>query len=278
MAKKQNVIHKTKQVCYNLYMEKIAEQNKTKNDLYIFAERANALIESKYIIAAKKISSLLKGVVSIPSLMDNVAHCLKSFSYPAEFARNRMLVSDGTQVKTKMTLPVDKVRLFTFVFCLLAEIDSGSRDLTKFLNEYFESESLNDSFKKFCADIIVPFKKAGENILKEADPDCVDEVSIQKGTEFFDAEEIYMSPAVNDAVLTTLEKIRMRLDNDFQGDGQDRAECVEMTDAFINAVLSKNPKLINIIWIGFKNTFILVKGFEKEIEGIKNVLSEANLV
>ena len=68
------------------------------------------------------------------------------------------------------------------------------------------------------------------------------------------------------------------LDNDFQGDGQDRAECVEMTDALINAVLSKNPKLISIMWIGFKNTFILVKGFEKEIENLKTLFSEANLI
>ena len=168
--------------------------------------------------------------------------------------------------------------MFTFVFCLLAEIDSGSRDLTKFLNEYFESDSLNESYQKFCAEIIVPFKKAGENILKDADPDYVDLSSVQSGSEFFVAEGVYVSPAVNDSAITTLEKIRVRLDNDFQGDGQDRAECVEMTDALINAVLSKNPKLISIMWIGFKNTFILVKGFEKEIENLKTLFSEANLI
>ncbi|MBR2029899.1 MAG: hypothetical protein IJ999_03235 [Clostridia bacterium] len=259
-------------------MKNVTEQNKIQNDIYNFLQRANAMIESKYILAAKKISSLLKGIVAIPLLMDNVAHCLRSFSYATEFARNRMLVSDGDQVKTKMTLPVDKVRLFTFVFCLLAEIDSGSRDLTKFLNEYFESGSLNDSYDRFCAEIIVPFKKAGEKILKDADPDYVDLSSVQKGSEFFVAEEIYMSPATSDSAITLLEKVRIRLDNDFQGDGQDRVECVEMTDALINAILSKNPKLISIIWIGFKNTFMLVKGFEKEIENLNTVLSEANLI
>ena len=259
-------------------MEKIIEQNKIENDIYTFAQRANAMIESKYILAAKKISSLLKGIVAIPLLMDNVAHCLKSFSYATEFARNRMLVSDGNQVKTKMTLPVDKVRLFTFVFCLLAEIDSGSRDLTKFLNEYFDGESLNDSYQKFCAEIIVPFKKAGENILKDADPDYTDLTAVHKGAEFFVADEIYVAPSVSDNAVTVLEKILIRLDNDFQGDGHDRAECVEMTDALINAILSKNQKLISIIWIGFKNTFILVKGFEKEIESLNTVLSEANLI
>ena len=259
-------------------MENMIDQNKTQNDLFLFTERANAMIESKYILAAKKISSLLKGVVSISILMDNVSHCLKSFSYATEFARNRKFVADGSQIKTKLTLPVDKVKLFTFVFCLLAEVDSGSRDFTKFLNEYFNSSSLNDSYDAFCAEIIVPFKKAGENIIKEADPDCEDLLAVQKGLEFFDAEPIYMTPAVNDAVLTILSKIMVRLDNDFQGDGQDRAECVAITDAFFSAFLTKNPKLISITWIGFKNTFMLVKGFDKEIEALKVILVQANLV
>ena len=70
----------------------------------------------------------------------------------------------------------------------------------------------------------------------------------------------------------------IRLDNDFEGDGHDRAECVAMTDSFFSAFLSKNPKLISITWIGFKNTFMLVKGFDKEIESLKSILSQENLI
>ena len=163
----KNAVHKTCLLWYNQNMKNNVEQSKTQNDLILFAERANAMIESKYILAAKKISSLLKGIVSISYLMDTVSHCLKNFSYANEFARNRKLVPDGSQVKSKLTLPNDKTRLFTFVFCLLAEIDSGERDLTKFLNEYFDAPSLNDSYQSFCADVIIPFKKAGESIIKE---------------------------------------------------------------------------------------------------------------
>ena len=81
-----------------------------------------------------------------------------------------------------------------------------------------------------------------------------------------------------DAVLSVLSKIMVRLDNDFQGDSGDRAECVAVADAFFSAFLTKNPKLISITWIGFKNTFMLVKGFDKEIEGLKSILVQANLV
>ena len=65
---------------------------------------------------------------------------------------------------------------------------------------------------------------------------------------------------------------------EFLGDGEQRAECVEMADAFINAVQSKNPKLIKITWIGLKNTAYSVHGFERNIANIKNVLMEANLI
>jgi len=259
-------------------MKEVSRQNSIQNDIFLFRERVNALIESKYIIAEQKISSLLKGIVSISFLTDTVAQCLKNFSYATEFARNRMYISDGNQAKLKMTLPADKTRLFTFVFCLLAEIDAGERDLTKFLNEYFDAESPNDGYKMFCEQIIIPFKKAGENILKEADPGYGDDGSEQKGFSFFDAETVYVPSGVNDMVLNLLGKTKIRLDNDFGGSGEQHAECAVLLDALLNAFMSKNPKLIGIIWIGFKNTFGLVGGFEKEMEEIKNILTDANLV
>lgn len=257
-------------------MDEVVEKRVSENDLAMFTQRVNDLLECKYILASKRIASLLKGVVSISVFTESVAACLKNFSYATEFARNRLLVSDGDGVKAKMTLPVDRLRLFTFVFCLLAEIDSGERDFTKFLSEYFGDET-NESYRKFCAEIIVPFKKAGEFLLREANPDGVDAETAQKGMAYFGAETIYVSSAVYDSVITLLNKVKAKADNDFQGGGDQRAECVEMTDAFINAFLSKNPKLIRIVWIGFKNTLLKVRGFEREVAAIKNILIEANL-
>ena len=103
-------------------MEEITLNASRENELAVFDERVNALIESKYILADKRIASLLKGIVSGSYLMSVVEESLKTFSYATEFARNRLLVSDGDGVKARMTLPVDKVRLFTFVFCLISAI------------------------------------------------------------------------------------------------------------------------------------------------------------
>ena len=43
-----------------------------KNDIALFTHRVNDLLECKYILAAKRISSLLKCVVSLPVLMEKV--------------------------------------------------------------------------------------------------------------------------------------------------------------------------------------------------------------
>lgn len=259
-------------------MENMSETITIKNDLAVFIQRVNALLESKYILADKKISSLLKFIVSSQVLMDVLTESLKTLSYAAEFARNRLIVSDGNGVKAKMTLPVDRIRLFTFVFCLLAEIDAGERDFTKFLTEYFGAENANDSFRKFCDEILVPFKKAGEHLLRETAPDNLDRETVQKGVSYFDAESIYVSSATSDSVINVINRVKNKVEKDFHGSGEQHAECNQITDAFVNALLSKNPKLINIVWIGFKNTLKNVKGFEREIARIKNILTEANLI
>ena len=260
-------------------MENTAETIIVKNESAMFTQRVNALLESKYILADKKISSLLKGIVSSQVLMDVLRESLKTMTYAAEFARNRLIDSDANNgVRAKMTLPVDKKRLFTFVFCLLAEIDAGERDFSKFLTEYFGAENANESFGKFCDEIIVPFKKAGEHLLRETDTDGLDREAVQKGVSYFDAESIYVSSATSDAVIIVINKIKNKVEKDFQGGGEQYSECMQIIDAFVNALFSKNPKLINIVWIGFKNTLKCVKGFEREVARIKNILTEANLI
>ena len=259
-------------------MEEITLNASRENELAVFDERVNALIESKYILADKRIASLLKGIVSGSYLMSVVEESLKTFSYATEFARNRLLVSDGDGVKARMTLPVDKVRLFTFVFCLLADIDAGKRDFTKFLTEYFGEETANDSFRRFCGEIIVPFKKAGESLLKDTDSDAQEKEEERKGALYFGAETVYISAAVTDAVSSACARIKTKLDKDFQGGGEQRAECMELVDAFLNAVMSRNPKLIRIVWTGLKYTLRSVRGFEREIAAVKNVLVDGNLI
>ena len=248
------------------------------NEAAVFDERVNALIESKYILADKRIASLLKGIVSNSYLMDVVSESLKTFSYATEFARNRLMVSDGDGVKSRMTLPVDKVRLFTFVFCLLAEIDAGKRDFSKFLTEYFGEENANESFKRFCGEIIVPFKKAGEALLKDTDNDAQEKEDERKGALYFGSETVFISAATSDALISACSRIKTKLDKDFQGGGEQRAECMELADAFINAVMSRNPKLIRIVWIGLKYTLKSVRGFDREIAAMKNVLVDGNLI
>ncbi len=259
-------------------MEEATLSASRESELVTFNERVNALIESKYILADKRIASLLKGIVAGPYLMSVVEESLKTFSYAAEFARNRLLISDGDKVKAKLTLPVDKVRLFTFVFCLLAEIDAGKRDFTKFLTEYYGEDTANDGFRRFCGEIIVPFKKAGESLLKDTDSDVQEREEEKKGAQYFNVETVYITAAGTDGVAATCGKIKTKLDKDFHGGGEQRAECMEVVDAFLNAVMSRNPKLIRIAWIGLKYTLKSVRGFEREIASLKNILVDGNLI
>ena len=124
----------------------------------------------------------------------------------------------------------------------------------------------------------MPFKKAGESLLKDTDSDAQEKEEERKGALYFGAETVYISAAVTDAVSSACARIKTKLDKDFQGGGEQRAECMELVDAFLNAVMSRNPKLIRIVWTGLKYTLRSVRGFEREIAAVRNVLVDGNLI
>ena len=74
-------------------MENTAETIIVKNESAMFTQRVNALLESKYILADKKISSLLKGIVSSQVLMDVLRESLKTMTYEIGRASCRERVS-----------------------------------------------------------------------------------------------------------------------------------------------------------------------------------------
>ena len=111
-----------------------------KNNLGMFSQRVEA-INSRFILADRHISGLLKCVATIPELTAVVGETLKNVSYADEYDKARVVLTKNGKSVCKFVMPNDKKRIIAFTVCLLTEFDSGRRSLLEFLTEFFYDDT-----------------------------------------------------------------------------------------------------------------------------------------
>lgn len=250
-----------------------------RNALAVFTDSINNLIDSKLILVDGNIATLLKSIAQLPPLTKCLADTLKTSSYVNEFSRARITWTraDGT-TETKLKLPTDRNRLFAFVVCLLMEIDSGKRNLIEFLKEYYYDADSNISYMQFVSQVLKPFKRAGETILRSVDPDSLNAEELQRAEDYFFAERIYIGTEVLRELLDRVEHIRSSLNSVKFNNDDFRLECVTMTNALTNALHLKNPRILRIVWIGFKNTLLDFVHLRPYVETIGDIMAQNHII
>lgn len=234
------------QICYNVDMNK--------NELANFVDSVNTLIEGKLILVDKHIASVLQCVATSPILCKALSDTLKTMTYATEFSRARVAWTrnDGV-VEAHLKLPADRNRLFAFVVCLLTEVDSGRRNLMDFLKEYYNDVNNDLSYAKFASEVLKPFKSAGEHILSSVDPDSVNAQYVEQAEKFFKAEKIYIDTRVVNKLFAEMDAIRKILDEQKLSEGES-IEVTAATEYFVNALHLKNPKILAVSYLAYKNT------------------------
>lgn len=224
------------------------------NELALFTDSVNKLIEGQLILVDKHIASVLKCVATSPILYKNLGVTLKTMSYSTEFSRARVTwtKSDGV-VESRLKLPVDRNRLFAFVVCLLTEVDSGRRNFLDFLKEYYNDSDSNAAYLKFANEVLKPFKRAGENILHTIDPESLNREFFEQAEKFFVAEKIYIDTSVLNGIFDLMEEIRLTIAEQNLSEPF-RIEYANVSEYLVNALYYKNPKVLKICWIAYKNT------------------------
>ena len=226
------------------------------NEIAYFTESVNTLIEGKLILIDKHIAQVLKCVAMSPILCHTLSETVQTMSYVPEFSRARVTWtrSDGV-VEARLKLPADRNRLFAFVVCLLMEVDSGRRNILEFLKEYYNATNNDASYAKFCEEVLKPFKKAGEAILSTIDPQSLNVRYIEQAEHFFKAEKIYIETGVLEQVLSEMEQIRQRI-VELKLSQSEEYEFNTVSEYFVNALYLKNPKILQVSYLAYKNTLL----------------------
>ena len=136
-------------------------------ELALFIERADELIESKYIIADIKIVGLLKAIAASDTLIAIFKNCMTGFDYAA--AQKKYLVKSKylAEDKGEFVLPPTSRELLAFIFSVLVDIDAKRIDFAQFINKYFyEDGSFSAGYTAFLNSMIKPFKTRSKCLWK----------------------------------------------------------------------------------------------------------------
>ena len=243
------------------------------NQLAEFTNGVNNLIESKLILVDKNIATVLKCVATTPVLCKCLADTIKTTSYAMEFSRAKVswTTTEG-QVVNQLKLPVDRNRLFSFVVCLLTEVDSGRRNFLDFLKEFYHPTDSNLGYEKFANEVLKPFKQAGVSLLANVDPESLNGENTARAEKFFAAEKMYIESKMMTEIFRHIEEINVKVHCE-QFPPAVVEEISILCEYLSNALYLKNPKILWIVWIAFKRTVQKYPQFEQYLANIAQAMS-----
>lgn len=128
-----------------------------------FLQKADEVIEGKYLFAIKKIEEMLMTISSSKILFEVFEHCYTGENL--EKLKGRYFVVNG---KTgSFTLPESKKQIIALSFHVLNQISMEEIDFNEFLTTYFPSgESFLDSYGMFINFLVVPFRNTVKNVVE----------------------------------------------------------------------------------------------------------------
>lgn len=145
----------------------------TDKSIYDFDLFCDEMVASKYILADRKISQILKCIAGSRKLYDIIDNCMQGFDFGVALARSKNQDENGINY---LIPPKNRSHQIAFVFCLLFSFDTNQTDFKMFLHTfYYHPSNPNIEFSDFTAHLIMPFKA---NILKEFNSEPLEDFAV----------------------------------------------------------------------------------------------------
>lgn len=237
-------------------------------ELQVFIDRADELINSKYILADVKIVNLLKAIAASDTLIALFKNCLADFDYTS--AKKKYLVKNPylSDEKGQFVLPPNSRELLAFVFNVLMDIDAKRISLCDFLDKYFyENGSSYAGYSAFVNAMIKPFKNSVTILMekviegklqdpveavteeeeKRARQKELDEIASEKEKEL--SKKAYGDSIKKIKALLLANKKKIK---DCKLDADVKKEIILVIDMLANVVESEDKDAIEYAFIAYK--------------------------
>ena len=239
-----------------------------REELDLFLERGEELVNTKYILADVKLAGFLKSIAVSDTLLALFKNCLTDFNY--EKAQKTYLVKTPgvSHDKGEFILPSNTRELLAFVFTILVDIDAKRLDINSFLNKYFFIDgSSSSAFNAFINGMVKPFisavKVLMESVLEGSLQDPVEalleeeerrikeqeerEISLKKEKEMLAKAYGISLKEIKEILLADKQKIKESRLSD-----QNKEEYTLIIDMFANVIESEDKDAINYAYLAYK--------------------------
>lgn len=140
--------------------------NNMKDKILLLLSKCKELKESSLILAAKKISEVLKCIannIELYNLFESLTLNFNYYEYKLKCLKCCNNIEDNYVV-----LPCESDKALAFVFCLFVEIDKRVYNFQDFLDSYFwRDKSVSSSYQAFCKIIVEGFEEAIKQMFRE---------------------------------------------------------------------------------------------------------------
>jgi len=236
-----------------------------------FERNMDEVINSPYILSAKKISILLKDISGSKLFYELFDFCTSDFNYIE--ARNTYF-SKNAAYGRRFVLPPDPKTIIAFGFSVLYCIDSHEEDLVSILNDYFYESNINAAYRRFAKELLVPFKRevlsAADAMInsREDDPVVVDNKGVRK--LLLSEEDISMIKELLEQSKGVI--LQYKIEPDLKG------ELMALYDFFKSCLYEDEPEKIKIGYLGYKYGILYHKKHDAGLIKIEQILKNGGIL
>lgn len=246
--------------------------------LRTFNAAASDLVDATFIIAASKISNVLRSIARSRPLYEFFAREIEEYNFVEEFRAHQTQDKNGGTV---IVLPDDKLEQLRFTFCLLYAVDSNKIDFANLLHKCYHAIDANAEFAKFCNAIIKPFViNVNEVFGSVPSAEIATTISAENHHTL---EEVFGQAeknALDEQILAELNDITARIIHTVSHDVTltivGREELLLICDAFIQALGFGERKSIRLMYIALKNSLFACPIYDELQEDCESLIAAAD--
>lgn len=247
-----------------------------------FLEKADELIQSKYIFADAKLAGMLKAVALSPAMMQLMGSCLKDFDFEETFTKS-FVASEDNPMRAEYVAPTVTKEMIALVFSVLVKIDAGEIDLGTFMQTFFYADgSLFNSYAAFTGRFVKPFRNAVKLIFDGLKEESAPKADLFSGKgPFMKARKLPEDSAVDEQVLSVVKRLVEKDENTLISAGleQDRlTHALSVLGGFSAALEDSDKERIKTAFAGYMFMCENLKKPELNAVKIAKILKEGKLV